>query len=52
MKKKVTIILKKFLKKLTNQLEKQFSMQFQKGVTVYLQYKTTISTKGYEGKRY
>lgn len=32
--------------------KQQFSMQFQKGVTVYLQYKTTISTKGYEGKEF
>ena len=30
--------------------KQQFSVQFQKGVTVYLQYKTTISTKGYEGE--
>ena len=30
--------------------KQQFSVQFQKGVTVYLQYKTTISKKGYEGE--
>lgn len=30
----------------------QFASKFQRGVTVYLQYKTTVSVRGYEGKEF
>lgn len=32
--------------------KQQFSARFQNGVTVYLQYKTTVSSKGYEGREF